>query len=461
MTRSAMRLTRRKILNAIPLLGSTVLAACRVANTGGGRQGGAEEQGNISAKPGTVVFWHWGTLGADNYFEGFRGVVEQFMQKYPSIKVEHDMPTGYWDKMVASIAAGTAPDVFLINSTRNREWANNGTLNDISAFLNKDRAAARDVQAVIKVFTDWYTVQGKLYGIPWDYSTIATVFNLAHLREAGLQLPAQLGDRWNWELTAEYAQKLTRREGERVRWGFTAIASTETGWYNFVVANGGAMFDQEGKKCTIASPQSIEATQFLVDMIHKSRISPTRQELSNAGGVVKAMQSGVASITTNGDWNFKPLADPSVPLEWDVSYIPRSPRTNRTASIANLRGLVQSPGTKVPEQAWLLMTFMLRKEIQDTIPSIWQEVPARLDSALEHYTDPAKAGPPQNRRALADSIKSVTPLPAHDWTPITRLSETWTPILNDMWDGKVGVSEGLRRMQDDVQRVIDEFQKGK
>jgi hypothetical protein len=34
------------------------------------------------------------------------------------------------------------------------------------------------------------------------------------------------------------------------------------------------------------------------------------------------------------------LAEPSVPLEWDVSDIPRSPRTNRTASIANLRGLV-------------------------------------------------------------------------------------------------------------------------
>jgi hypothetical protein len=39
--------------------------------------------------------------------------VEPFRQKYPS-KVEHNMPTGYWEKMVASIAAGTALDVFLI-----------------------------------------------------------------------------------------------------------------------------------------------------------------------------------------------------------------------------------------------------------------------------------------------------------------------------------------------------------
>jgi hypothetical protein len=112
----------------------------------------------------------------------------------------------------------------------------------------------------------------------------------------------------------------------------------------------------------------------------------------------------------------------------------------------------------VLEQAWLLMTFMLRKEIQDTLPSIRQEVPARLDTALENYADPARGGPPQNRRTLADSIESVTPSPAHDWTPITRLSETRTPILNDIWDGKVGVSGRLRRMQDAVQRVIDAFQ---
>jgi ABC-type glycerol-3-phosphate transport system substrate-binding protein len=194
-------------------------------------------------------------------------------------------------------------------------------------------------------------------------------------------------------------------------------------------------------------------------MIVKSRISPSRQNLSNAGGVIKAMQGGAVSITTNGDWNFKPLSDPSIPLSWDVSYLPRSPKTKKTASMANLRGISLVTGSKVPEQTWQFMAYTVRKEVQNQIPTWIQEVPARLDSALEVYADPQKAGPPPNRKALTDSIKAIFPIPAHDYAPSTNLGDAWTPLLNDMWDGKVTVEEGLRRMQEDVQKVVDQYKK--
>ena len=56
------------------------------------------------------------------------------------------------------------------------------------------------------------------------------------------------------------------------------------------------------------------------------------------------------------------LLDPAVPISWDVAAIP-APRTKKTASIANL-DLVVTPGCKVPEQAWALVAYTLRKEIQ-------------------------------------------------------------------------------------------------
>src|SRR5919199_1100923 len=443
---------RRLIATALGGFGAVALAAC-------GQPAATEPAGGSKdLPPAAVNFWHWGTVGADNYQDTFAEIAKRFTQASPKIKVETLMPPDYWNKMVAVLASDTPPDAFLINSTRNRQWFNQGTIKDVQNYLNKDKAAAADIKEVNKVFTDWYTVQGKLVGTPWDYSTIATVFNLDHLKAENLAPPAQLGDKWDWNLATEYAQKLTKKNASPRGWGFPAVASTETGWMNYVTANGGAMFSQDGK-CTINSPQAQEATKFCVDLIQKSGYSPTRQQLSDLGGVIKGMQTGQLSITTNGDWNFKPLSDPSIPLSWDVSYMPRAPRTKKTASMANLRGISLTPGTKVPDQTWAFMAYTVRKEIQNLIPTMIQEVPARLDSALEVYADPQKAGPPPNRKALADSIKAISPLPAHDYAPITNLSDAWTPIMNDMWDGKVTVEEGLRRMQEEVQKVVDQFRR--
>src|SRR5262249_13995743 len=154
----------------------------------------------------------------NNYHPGFLDVADRFSKATPTVRAQVDSPPSYWDKVVVALASDTPPDVFLINSVRNRDWATSGAIRDVSSHLTKDKAAPNELKQVIKVFTDWYTVQGKLYGIPWDYSTIATVVNLAQLREANLAAPSQLGERWDWSLAGEYAQKLTKK-GTPPRWG--------------------------------------------------------------------------------------------------------------------------------------------------------------------------------------------------------------------------------------------------
>ena len=157
--------------------------------------------------------------------------------------------------------------------------------------------------------------------------------------------------------------------------------------------------------------------------------------------------------------SFQPLGQGGTGLNWDVSYIPRAPKTKKTASIGNLRGLVVSQATKVPEQAWAFVAYTLRKDVQELIPPKLQEVPAREDVALAMYADPAKAGPHANRKSLADAIKAVTPMPWHDHAPRAE----WDPIItkwrNDMWDNKVTVTEGMRQMQDELQKFVDQYKR--
>ncbi len=449
--------TRRSfVATSAALLGGAAAAAC-----GAGGAAGGDAKPAAELPPAKIGFWHWGTLGADNYMPTFQEVSDKFMATNPKLKVENQMPSDYDNKLVVALASDTAPDVFLQRGPQARQWFNAGTTRDVQAFISKDKNAANELKSVIKIFTDYYTVNGKLIGVPWNYSTIATVFNVDHLKETGLTAPAQLGDRWDWNMALEYAQKMTKKSANPARWGIFSESTGETGWFNWVAANGGQFFDQNGKAVT-NTPAAIEATQWLVDLIHKHQLSPTRQEvgtIASSNQKIVGMQQGRLSITFNGDWNFKPLSEGGTGLNWDVSYIPRSPRTKKTASIGNLRGLVVSQATKVPEQAWAFVASTLHREIQELIPPKLQEVPAREDVALALYADPAKAGPPANRKALADAIKAVTPLPAHDHAPRAE----WNPVIdkwrNDMWDNKVTVQEGMRQLQDELQRLIDQYKK--
>ena len=448
--------TRRALLGGTTALAGVMAAACGA--TGGG-SGDMKPAADLPAA--TVHFWHWGTLGADNYQPTFQEVSDKFMAASPKIKLENQMPSDYDNKLVVGLASDTAPDVFLQRGPNARQWFNAGTTRDVSSFISRDKNIANELKNVVKVFTDYYTVNGKLIGIPWNYSTIATVFNLDHLREAGLTAPSQLGDKWDWNLALEYAQKMTKKGANPSRWGIFSEATGETGWFNFIAANGGAFFDQTGK-AVINTPAAVEATQWLVDLIHKHQLSPTRQEvgaIAASNQKIVGMQQGRLSITFNGDWNFKPLGEGNTGLNWDVSYMPRAPKTKKTASIGNLRGLVVSQATKVPEQAWAFVGYTLRKDVQELIPPKLQEVPAREDVALSMYADPAKAGPPANRKALADAIKAVTPLPWHDYAPRAE----WNPMIdkwrNDMWDNKVTVQEGMRQLQDELQKFVDQYKK--
>src|SRR5262249_14782215 len=151
-------------------------------------------------------------------------------------------------------------------------------------------------------FREWYLVDGKQTGLGWDYSTIATAYNLAHLQEAGLKPPSELGDKWDWNAYREYAQKLSR---PGARWGAYANPSDETGWLNFARANGGDYFSADRTRCTVGSPACIEAVEFLVGLVQKDRFAPTRAEVSAGGGAVQLFVDGQLAVGTFGDWSFK------------------------------------------------------------------------------------------------------------------------------------------------------------
>jgi ABC-type glycerol-3-phosphate transport system substrate-binding protein len=116
--------------------------------------------------------------------------------------------------------------------------------------------------------------------------------------------------------------------------------------------------------------------------------------------------------------------------------------------------MVMNPASKQIDATWEFMKFMLTKNVQDRIPKLFNEAPARQDSADEIYANPEKAGPPAGRKLLKESIRATQPLPTHDVVTWTDMVNVFNPILNDVFDGKVAVRDGLTKMQDEVNALF-------
>jgi multiple sugar transport system substrate-binding protein len=434
--------SRRKIVaGSAAGLGSGILAAC------GASSGGTNEATSAPTKlSGTIEFWQWGV----SYTEGFDKLAAEFNEKNPGIKVNHTRPEGYDDKIKVTVAAGSgAPDVYLMRGNLFKNWAQDGLAIDIDQYATRDKAASADLKNMHKGFYDYYHHNGKLYGAPWDFSTIMVAYSLDALESRGLKPPAELGAAWDWNTFLDYAKRLTPGDGSK--YGVDAVPGIEKGFYNWVVANGGSYWSDDYKKCTVNSPQFLEACEQYFSLATRLQATAPRawktQMVQGLPHESNLLTNGNVAMQTAGDWHF--VWYERVPgFRWDVAPIPYAPRTKKTGSIANFRGLSMAPTTQNKELGWAWISFLLKREVQDRVPALVGEVPARMDSIDSVYLNPAKSPSPKNRKILKASIDSTFPLPSNPYIPYPDVNTATNALQVDAYDGKKPVKDAINEMQD-------------
>lgn len=114
------------------------------------------------------------------------------------------------------------------------------------------------------------TLEGKVWGIPFQRSTIVMFYNKDMFREAGLN-PDQAPKTWG-ELV-QTAQKLTNDQHHGLM-----IPSTGYPYWMFqamALQNGRQLMNEEGTQVYFNDPKSVEALQFFHDLAYKHKVSPT------------------------------------------------------------------------------------------------------------------------------------------------------------------------------------------
>jgi ABC-type glycerol-3-phosphate transport system substrate-binding protein len=263
-----------------------------------------------------------------------------------------------------------------------------------------------------------------------------------------------MGAAWDWDAFLDYAKRLNPGTGQK--YGVDASSGIETGWYNWAVANGGRIWSDDYKTCTVNKPEVVEAVEQYFGVANKLQASPPRDWLNEQTKPLPhaayRLANGIVAMQTAGDWFFG-WYDRAASLRWDVAPMPYAPRSKKTGSIANFRGLGVAPTAQNRDLAWAWIAFLIRREVQDRVPALMGEVPARMDSIDQVYLNPAKAPTPKSRRVLKAAIDATYPMPAHPLVPWGDVNGT-ANALQDVYDGKRQVKEALAEIQEKLTAMI-------
>ena len=200
-----------------------------------------------------------------------------FEKDNPGIKVKPIYSGTYQESIVKALTAlksGEAPVLSVLLSTDMYTLIDEDAIVDWSGL-----AKAADDQAWMKSFYPAFMENsqtgGKVWGIPFQRSTIVLYWNKDMFKDAGLD-PNRPPE--NWKEMTDYARKLTKRDRSNnvTQWGVQVPSSGFPYWLfqGFTTPNGAILMNKEGNRTYFDSPGVIEALQYWVDLSHKHKVMP-------------------------------------------------------------------------------------------------------------------------------------------------------------------------------------------
>lgn len=298
--------------------------------------------------PVTITFQEPWSLTSDRG-KVIDALVQDFMKKYPNIKVTVK-DTGVNNQVfVTEVIAGTAPDVAFFGEDGVYLFAPQDAFTDLGPYIDKwDAAKKGDFYAPIWAFGNY---QGKQYGVPWIAHAMALIYNKGMFKAAGLD-PEKPPKTWD-ELYA-YAEKLTT--GDQYGFGLVGKQSHDMAWnwYTFAWQNGAQLAKQEGGKWQVAlnTPQAVEALEFYIKL---KKVAPPESSSSASGEIDQLFQKKRVAMYILGPWAVATTRN--VAKDIDIGVAPLPFKTTQATTVG--AGLLTVPKTsKNKDAAWKLIDFL-------------------------------------------------------------------------------------------------------
>jgi multiple sugar transport system substrate-binding protein len=285
----------------------------------------------------------------------------------------------YWDKLQTQLASGTEADIVAMQALRMPAFAVRNALRPLQSFIDED--ADFDAEDFFEVIQNGLSHQGEVYAFGYDLGPHILLYNIDLFDSKGVSYPSA-DEPMTWEQFRETAVALT--DAEQGEYGFT-LPPTFDPFVPWLWSSGGGYMNAEETECTLDSPESLEALNFLYSMVTEDQAITPLTDLANTNFHREAFNSGSVGMQQDGPWQFVNTRKEAT-FNWDIAPIP----TGSTGSITTVNGsgFGISNTTEHPEAAWQALKVITSTESLEKVARAGRGYPAR-QSAVPAFVDPS------------------------------------------------------------------------
>lgn len=371
-----------------------VAAAAVLALSACGSGGGASASGELN-------YWVWDP----NQLPAYQQCADDFHAENPDItvKVTQRGWDDYWSTLTNAFVAGNAPDVFTNHLTKYPELIETKQLLPIDDYLAKDGV---DLSIYNPGLADlWVGDDGKRYGLPKDWDTVAVFYNRTMAAEAGISDEQMNSLAWNLEDGGTFGQTIAHltvdkngTRGDEAGFDKNAVAVYGLGlggsgaglgqseWSYLTGTTGWTHTDKNpwGTHFNYDDPRFQDTIAWYADLSEKGFMP--KLETTVGASMPDVFAAGKAAINVNGSWTIGQYTSYS-DLDLGIAPTPTGVDGKRSSMLNGLSDTIWS-GTKQPEASVKFVEYLGSAACQDVVASkaiVFPAVTASSDKAAAAF----------------------------------------------------------------------------
>jgi multiple sugar transport system substrate-binding protein len=373
-----------KLALALAALALALVAACR---DGGGT---------------TVRFWAMGREG-----EVVAELLQDFEREHPGIRVDvQQLPwTSAHEKLLTAFVGEATPDLAQLGNTWVPELATLGALEP----LDDEIAASPGVRAADYFEGIWATneLDGARYGVPWYVDTRLPFYRRDLLAAAGF---AAVPETWSGWLDAMRAIKARGGPG---RYAILLPLDEFEQLLAFALSQGEPLLREHGRWGNFRGEGFRRALAFYLQLFAE-QLAPVVTQ-AQAANPWHELGRGYVGFMLSGPWSIgemKRRLAPAQQASWATAPLPGP--SGPGTSTAGGSSLVVFRGAAHPREAWQLIEYLSRPEVQRRFYELTGNLPPRRTA----WDDPRLAGDEHVRafRIQLERVRRTPPVP--EWERI-------------------------------------------
>lgn len=341
--------------------GSTPASTAAPTAAESGAPGSATASGIPTDITATLTTYNW---GSPDEAKVYAAAFDRLKSTYPNVTVKDNVvPVTSWadyaDALAKQVAAGNPPDVINIAIEGVRLGVEQGLLAPLDDYIAQDPDVKALVDSIPQSQKDAYTVDGKLYLLPYNWQTMVVYYNPKIFAAKGVEVP-KAG--WTRDDFLKAAQATT---GDGI-YGFGQAPfffQTSPWWF----ANDASPVSADYSQPTLTDPGVVEAVQFVGDLINKYKVTPSPAGLD----VWDLFSQGKLAMVGAGRWVINGWKAANFT---DYAAVPW-PSNGSSDTVFGGAGWGISTASENPELAFAAIKELIGQDTQAALANIGQGIP--------------------------------------------------------------------------------------